>query len=92
MTANQVNTARGRWGIGRLLGALCVVAVATFLAMGQALTFSWLSALPEQAERLDSLAWRFWTYAALSLVLVIVDLRLVWMILRRLLRRGEQGA
>jgi hypothetical protein len=70
---------------------LCVVAIATFFALGQALTFAWLSALPEQASRLNSLAWRVWAYAALLLVLVVVDLRLVWMILRRLLHRGEQG-
>lgn len=92
MTSNQVKATRGRWGVGRLVAVLCVVAIATFFALGQAFTFAWLSAFPEQAPRLDSLAWRFCTYAALSLVLVVVDLRLAWMILRRLLHRGEQGA
>jgi hypothetical protein len=56
---------------GRLLALLCAVAVATFFSLGQAITFAWLSAFPEQASRLESLAWRFWSYAALSLVLVV---------------------
>lgn len=50
------------------------------------MTLAWLSAFPEQASRLGSLEWRFWSYAALFLVLVVVDLRLAW-VLRRVLRR-----
>jgi hypothetical protein len=77
-----------RWSIGRLVGVLCTFAVATFFAIGQALTFAWLTALPEQASRLDSLTWRFWFYAALSVVLVILDLWLARLILRRFPRRS----
>jgi ABC-type dipeptide/oligopeptide/nickel transport system permease subunit len=76
-----------RLSTGRVLGVLCAAAVVTFFAMGQAVTFSWLSALPEQASRLESLAWRFWTYATLSLVLLVIDLWVASEILRRLLRR-----
>jgi hypothetical protein len=79
-----------RWSTARLVVALCAVAVATFFAMGQAITFAWLSALPEQASRLDSLAWRFWVFAALSLILVVIDLWLAVMILRRVLRRRSR--
>jgi hypothetical protein len=80
-------TVLDRWTMGRLVGVLCATAVATFFAMGQALTFAWLAALPEQAARLDSLAWRFWVYAALSLVLVVLDVWLAVMILRRFFAR-----
>lgn len=76
-----------RWSTARLMGVLLVAAVATFLAMGQAFTFAWLSALPAQAARLDVLAWRFWSYAALSMVLLVIDIGLAYIILRRLLRR-----
>jgi hypothetical protein len=78
-----------RWSTARLVGVLCVTAVATFLSMGQAFTFAWLSALPEQASRLDLLAWRFWSYAALSLTLLLIDLWLTYVILRRLLHRYD---
>jgi|GEM_PF-2333638 len=89
MTSIEVKVTRERWSVRRLVLVLCIAAVATAFAMGQALTFAWLSALPEQASRLESLAWKFWAYAALSLILVVVDIRLVRMILRRLLRQDE---
>ena len=92
MTLDGENEIAGRWGVGRLAALLCVVAVATFLSAGQAITFAWLSAFPEQAPRLGSLEWKFWSYAALSLVLAVVDLKLVWMIVRKVLHRGKQGA
>jgi hypothetical protein len=79
-----------RWSTGRLVGVLCAAAVATLFAIGQALTFAWLSALPEQASRLDALAWRFWIYAALALMLAVSDLWLVSVLLRRLLRRSSR--
>jgi sterol desaturase/sphingolipid hydroxylase (fatty acid hydroxylase superfamily) len=83
------NAMHSRWSTARVVGVLCVAAIATFLAMGQAFTFAWLSALPEQASRLDVLAWRFWSYAALSLMLLLIDLWLAYVILRRLLHRKD---
>lgn len=87
MTSDHMNESPRRWSRLRLIIALCVAVVATFFAMGQALTFAWLSALPEQASRLESLAWRFWSYVALSVILVVIDLGLVWVLLRRSIRR-----
>lgn len=92
MTSDKADGTRDRWGVGRLAALLCVVAVAAFLSTGQAITFAWLSAFPEQASRLESLEWKFWIYAALSLVLVVVALKLVWLILRRMIYRGRQRA
>jgi hypothetical protein len=85
----DTNESAGQWGVGRLIALLCTVAVATLFSLGQAITFAWLSAFPEQASRLESLEWRFWSYAALALVLLVVDIRIVWIILRRVLYRRK---
>ena len=88
--SDKADDSRNRWGVGRLAALLCIVASAAFLSIGQAITFTWLSALPEQAARLESLEWKFWIYAALSVVLVLVAINLVWLILRRTIRRDKQ--
>ena len=69
----------------RLWIAVAGVSLAAFLAAGQAVTFAWLSAFPERASQLESLETRFWGYATVSAILVIVDL----ILLVRLVRRGR---
>jgi membrane protein implicated in regulation of membrane protease activity len=67
------------WMIGLLLAA--------FLAAGQAITFAWLSAFPEQASRLHTLEIKFWSYATLAVVLVIIDLGLLVRLIQQIRER-----
>lgn len=63
--------------VWRLVIAVAGVSLAAFLAAGQAVTFAWLSAFPERASQLESLEVKFWVYAIVSAILVIVDLVLL---------------
>jgi hypothetical protein len=85
---NAVKTHRRR-GVGRLAALLCVTVIATLFSIGQATTFAWLSAIPAQASRIESLEWRFWIYVGLTFVLLVVDLKLIWMVLRNVLHRRK---
>jgi membrane protein implicated in regulation of membrane protease activity len=69
------------WRLVLLIVGLLVVA---FLAAGQATTFAWLSSFPEQASQLESLRIKFWSYAAVSAVLVFIDLILLVRLVKRI--------
>lgn len=79
----------------RLVFLMMGLLLAAFLAAGQAITFAWLSSFPERASQLASLEIKFWTYAAVSAVLVVIDLGLLLRLIR-LIRdrrsRAEQSA
>ena len=60
----------------RVLLMVVLLLVALF-AVGQAITFAWLSAFPERASQLHELEVKFWSYIALAVVLVIIDLGLL---------------
>jgi membrane protein implicated in regulation of membrane protease activity len=51
--------------------------VAAFLAAGQAITFAWLSSFPERSSQLQSLEIKFWSYAVISAILLLIDLVLI---------------
>jgi len=67
--------------------ALLLVA---FLAVGQAITFAWLSAFPERASQLESLEIKFWSYAAIAATLVLIDLGLFVRLLRQIKERRRR--
>lgn len=71
----------------RLVFLMVCLLLAAFLAVGQAITFAWLSAFPERASQLESLEIKFWSYAVVAAVLVIIDLGL----LVRLVRQIKEG-
>jgi TRAP-type C4-dicarboxylate transport system permease small subunit len=58
--------------------------LAAFFAVGQAITAAWLSAFPERAAQLKSLEIKFWSYAAVAVVLVIIDLGLLVRMVRQI--------
>jgi hypothetical protein len=62
------------------------------LAAGQAITFAWLSAFPERAAQLDSLAIKFWSYAAVSVVLMVIDLGLLVRLVRQIKDRRRRSS
>ena len=68
---------------------VCLLLVA-FLAVGQAITFAWLSAFPERASQLESLEIKFWSYSALAAVLVIIDLGLLVRLVRQIKERRSR--
>lgn len=74
----------------RLVAVMVGVLVAAFLAVGQAITFAWLSAFPERAAQLSELETKFWAYIALAVVLVIVDIGLLVRLIRQV--RGRKAA
>lgn len=59
------------WRLVLLIVGLLLVAL---FAAGQAVTVAWLSAFPERASQLEALEIKFWGYATLSAILVIIDL------------------
>lgn len=67
----------------RLALAMVFLLFVALFAAGQAITFAWLSAFPERASQLDSLTFKFWAYAGLCVVLILVDLGLLIEIIRR---------
>lgn len=67
----------------RLVLLMLLLLFGALFAAGQAVTFAWLSAFPERASHLDSLAFKFWVYAALCVVLLLVDFGLLIEIIRR---------
>jgi hypothetical protein len=81
---------RQGWRRTRNAFALCALLALTLFAIGQATTFAWLSTFPAQAPRLESLQWKFWSYAALSMVLLAIELSLVWIALRNARRRRKR--
>ena len=76
------------WRLVFLMMGLLLVA---FLAAGQAITFAWLSAFPERASQLDSLEIKFWSYAALSAALVIIDVGLLVRLIRQIKDRRKKS-
>jgi hypothetical protein len=81
---------RRSWRTARIAFALCALFTLTLFSIGQATTFAWLSTSPAQAQRLESLQWKFWSYAALSLVLLAIELSLVWIALGNAHRRRKR--
>jgi len=71
---------------------IVVLLIAAFLAAGQAITFAWLSAFPEQASQLGSLQLKFWSYTAAAVILVLIDLVLAVRLVRQMreLRRENK--
>lgn len=76
-------------GLGRLIVVLFSSGALTFLAAAQAFTFAWLSAFPEQAARVEALEWRFWIYLVVTILLLAIDARLVFVVFQRLVRRDR---
>ena len=52
--------------------SMVALLVAALLAAWQAVTLAWLSALPEWAAQLDMLRSKFWTYAVIGAVALMV--------------------
>lgn len=78
----------------RLVWLMIGLLLAAFLAAGQAITFAWLSAFPERASQLHTLEIKFWSYATLAVVLVIIDLGLLVRLIRQITadQRKKTGA
>ena len=91
MISRKMDKSKRGWGVGRLAVVLCVLVLTTLFAMGQAVTFAWLSATHIDALRLASLQWKFWSYAALAMVLVVFDIVILWKIWCGVRRRGKGG-
>jgi hypothetical protein len=72
-----------------LIVVMISLLLAAFFAAGQAIAMAWLSALQGQASQIESLELRFWSYVAISAVLLIVDLGLLVHTIRR---RRKEGA
>jgi hypothetical protein len=86
------SSASDKKGVGILTALTCAVGVAALFALGQAVTFAWLSALPEHAPRLESLERMLWTYALLFCALVALEVKVVWMLVQRLREREPRAA
>jgi membrane protein implicated in regulation of membrane protease activity len=74
------------WRLVLLIVGLLLVAL---FAAGQAVTFAWLSSFPERASQLDALEIKFWSYATLSAVLVIIDLILLVRLVKQTKNRAR---
>jgi hypothetical protein len=71
---------------------MVVLLLAAFLAAGQAITFAWLSSFPERASQLESLEIKFWSYAAVSVALVAIDLALLVRLIKEIrIRRASSN-
>ena len=66
------------------------LALAAFLAAGQAVTFAWLSSFPERASQLQSLETKFWGFAALSVVLGAAALALFIRVIKKINERRRR--
>ena len=76
----------------RLVFLMVVLLLAAFLAAGQAITFAWLSSFPERASQLESLEIKFWSYAAVSVALVAIDLALLVRLIKQIrIRRASSN-
>jgi hypothetical protein len=73
-----------KFGPWRLVFLMVGLLLAALFAAGQAVTFAWLSAFPERASQLESLEIKFWSYAAVSAALVIIDLVLLVALVRQI--------
>jgi membrane protein implicated in regulation of membrane protease activity len=89
MTSKKKDESRRGWGVGHLAALLCLLVIATLFALGQAITFAWLSATHVDAARLESLQWRFWSYAALVMTCAVFDIVILWKIWRGVQRRRK---
>jgi hypothetical protein len=67
----------------RLVCLMVVVLLAAIFAAGQAITFAWLSAFPEQSARLTLLETKFWIWAVTSVLLIAIDLGLLICVVQR---------
>lgn len=76
----------------RLVVLMVVLLLAAFLAVGQAITFAWLSAFPERASQLESLEIKFWSYAAVAVALVLIDLGLLVRLVRQIKERRRHSS
>jgi hypothetical protein len=76
----------------RLVFVMVCVFLAALLAVGQAVTFAWLSSFPERAPQLESLEVKFWGYVAITTVLVIIDVGLLVRIVRQMKAKGRNAA
>ncbi|WP_221063465.1 hypothetical protein [Methylomagnum ishizawai] len=70
---------------------MCLL-LGAFLSIGQAITFAWLSTFPERASQIESLEIKFWSYAAIALVFVIIDLGLLVRLIRHIKREKGRKA
>ena len=75
----------------RLVFLIVGLLLAAFLAAGQAITFAWLSSFPERASQLESLEIKFWSYAVVSAVLVVIDLALFVYLVRQIKDRRRRS-
>jgi len=75
----------------RLVFLMVGLLLAAFLAAGQAITFAWLSSFPERASQLESLEIKFWSYAVVSAVLIVIDLALFVYLVRQIKDRRRRS-
>jgi heme/copper-type cytochrome/quinol oxidase subunit 2 len=75
----------------RLVLLMVCLLLAAFLAAGQAITFAWLSAFPERAPQLEALELKFWSYAAISFALVVIDFGLLVRLVRQVKARRSNS-
>ncbi len=68
----------------RLVFVMVCLLLAALLAIGQAVTFAWLSSFPERASQLASLEVKFWSYMAIAAALVVIDLGLLVRMVRQI--------
>lgn len=68
-----------------LIGVLLFVL--SCLAVGQAVTFAWLSNFPERAGQLRELQIKFWTYITLAAIFAITDLAIIVHLVKLAIKR-----
>jgi cytochrome c biogenesis protein CcdA len=62
---------------------MCGVLLLAMYAMGQAVTFAWLSGFPERAFQLESLRSKVWGYGIGAIVLIAIDLILLVCLIKK---------
>ncbi len=67
---------------------ILILFLAILFSVGQALTFSWLSAFPERASQLRSLEVKFWVYVILAIVLAVAEVLLIMRLIRQVRQRS----
>lgn len=76
----------------RVLFILFVTSIVTLFALGQAITFAWLTAVNSQYAMNDDIHFRFYAYAVLFFMFVLIDLWLAGILLyRQYLKRVHQN-
>lgn len=75
----------------RVVFVMVGLLLAALFALGQAVTFAWLSSFPERAPQLESLEVKFWSYVAIAAALVIIDLGLLVRMVRQIKAKRRIG-